>query len=196
MDIRKDLLGREEIAESSDLRPLPLSSRVSDCLATPLALASPWKSKGAALGALLKIRAPDLSNPSKPTEKELTSAKNWKILMRERMFVEEIDAASAAFEVGYESASQFNREYKRFFGQPPMRDIKVASARRLRNRQRLTTVQMMLSKLTDSRHLNEIFFDTLQVCRFCVHDSLKPYAICRKSYDTKLDSRIGCRMSL
>jgi AraC-like DNA-binding protein len=98
---------------------------VSDCLATPLALASSWKSKGAALGALLKIRAPDLSNPSKPTEKELTSAKNWKILMRERMFVEEIDAASAAFEVGYESASQFNREYKRFFGQPPMRDIKV-----------------------------------------------------------------------
>jgi hypothetical protein len=111
MDIRKDLLVREEIAESSDLRPLPLSSRVSDCLATPLALAGPWKSKGAALGALLKIRAPDLSNPSKPTEKELTSAKNWKILMRERMFVEEIDATSAAFEVGYESASQFNREY-------------------------------------------------------------------------------------
>jgi AraC-like DNA-binding protein len=41
------------------------------------------------------------------------------------MFVEGLDAASAAFEVGYESASQFNREYKRFFGQPPMRDIKV-----------------------------------------------------------------------
>ena len=41
------------------------------------ALASSWKSKGA-LGALLKIRAPDLSNPSKPTGKELISAKNWK----------------------------------------------------------------------------------------------------------------------
>jgi AraC-like DNA-binding protein len=41
------------------------------------------------------------------------------------MLVEGIDAASAAFEVGYESASQFNREYKCFFGQPPMRDIKV-----------------------------------------------------------------------
>jgi hypothetical protein len=27
---------------------------------------------------LLKIRAPDLSNPSKPTEKDLTSAKTWK----------------------------------------------------------------------------------------------------------------------
>jgi AraC-like DNA-binding protein len=47
---------------------------------------------------------------------------------RERMLIEGLDAASAAFEVGYESASQFNREYKRFFGQPPMRDIK---ARRL-----------------------------------------------------------------
>ncbi|HEX3470617.1 MAG TPA: AraC family transcriptional regulator [Silvibacterium sp.] len=43
---------------------------------------------------------------------------------RERMLTEGLDAASAAFEVGYESASQFNREYSRFFGQPPMRDIK------------------------------------------------------------------------
>ncbi|HXM28192.1 MAG TPA: helix-turn-helix domain-containing protein [Chthoniobacterales bacterium] len=36
-----------------------------------------------------------------------------------------LDAASAAFEVGYESASQFNREYRRFFGKPPMRDIQA-----------------------------------------------------------------------
>lgn len=36
-----------------------------------------------------------------------------------------LDAASAAFEVGYESATQFNREYSRFFGQPPMRDIRA-----------------------------------------------------------------------
>ena len=43
----------------------------------------------------------------------------------ERMLIEGLDAASAAFEVGFESASQFNREYKRFFGQPPMRDIKA-----------------------------------------------------------------------
>ena len=35
------------------------------------------------------------------------------------------DAASAAFEVGYESPTQFNREYSRFFGQPPMRDVRV-----------------------------------------------------------------------
>ena len=49
---------------------------------------------------------------------------------RERMLNQGLDAASAAFEVGYESASQFNREYSRFFGQPPIRDIK---ARRLIN---------------------------------------------------------------
>jgi AraC-like DNA-binding protein len=44
---------------------------------------------------------------------------------RERMLHAGLDAASAAFEVGYESASQFNREYSRFFGQPPMRDVKA-----------------------------------------------------------------------
>jgi AraC-like DNA-binding protein len=44
---------------------------------------------------------------------------------RERMLIDGLDAASAAFEVGYESASQFNREYGRFFGQPPMRDIRT-----------------------------------------------------------------------
>lgn len=47
---------------------------------------------------------------------------------RVRMTTEGLDAASAAFEVGYESASQFNREYSRFFGMPPMRDV---NARRM-----------------------------------------------------------------
>jgi AraC-like DNA-binding protein len=44
---------------------------------------------------------------------------------RGRMLIDGLDAASAAYEVGYESASQFNREYSRFFGQPPMRDIRT-----------------------------------------------------------------------
>jgi AraC-like DNA-binding protein len=44
---------------------------------------------------------------------------------RERMLIDGLHAASAAFEVGYESATQFNREYSRFFGQPPMRDIRT-----------------------------------------------------------------------
>ena len=44
---------------------------------------------------------------------------------RGRMLMDGLDAASAAFEVGYESASQFNREYSRLFGQPPMRNIRT-----------------------------------------------------------------------
>ena len=34
------------------------------------------------------------------------------------------DATTAAFDVGYESPSQFTREYRRHFGMPPLRDIK------------------------------------------------------------------------
>src|SRR5579871_1165378 len=42
---------------------------------------------------------------------------------RQKLLTGELDAASAAFEVGYESPSQFNREYKQIFGKPPMRDV-------------------------------------------------------------------------
>ena len=44
---------------------------------------------------------------------------------RNLMLNNALDAASAAFEVGYESATQFSREYSRFFGQPPMRDVRA-----------------------------------------------------------------------
>jgi AraC-like DNA-binding protein len=47
---------------------------------------------------------------------------------RQRMLIDGLDATGAAFEVGYESVSQFNREYSRMFGQPPMRDIKALRA--------------------------------------------------------------------
>ena len=39
------------------------------------------------------------------------------------MFMENERAAGAALCVGYESVTQFNREYKRMFGEPPHRDI-------------------------------------------------------------------------
>lgn len=39
------------------------------------------------------------------------------------MLNEHKDASSAAFHVGYESPSQFSREYSRLFGKPPKRDI-------------------------------------------------------------------------
>ncbi|GGY20732.1 AraC family transcriptional regulator [Pseudoduganella dura] len=44
---------------------------------------------------------------------------------RRLMLMDGHDAASAAFGVGYESASQFNREYSRAFGQPPLRDVRA-----------------------------------------------------------------------
>jgi len=55
----------------------------------------------------------------------LQSQKQRRLLAaRGRMVLDGMDVASAAFAVGYESASQFNREYTRFFGQPPMRDVR------------------------------------------------------------------------
>jgi len=42
---------------------------------------------------------------------------------RRLMLAENLDASTAAYRVGYESASQFSREYSRQFGAPPTRDI-------------------------------------------------------------------------
>ncbi len=42
---------------------------------------------------------------------------------RRLMLAEAQDATTAAFQVGYESPSQFSREYSRLFGAPPLRDI-------------------------------------------------------------------------
>lgn len=41
---------------------------------------------------------------------------------RRMMVVEAMDAASAGFAVGYESPSQFSRDYSRLYGAPPLRD--------------------------------------------------------------------------
>src|SRR5207302_3509969 len=42
---------------------------------------------------------------------------------RRLLLGEDLDAASAAYRVGYHDASHFNREYKSLFGVPPMRDV-------------------------------------------------------------------------
>jgi AraC-like DNA-binding protein len=42
---------------------------------------------------------------------------------RRLMLAEDQDATTAAFQVGYESPSQFSREYSRLFGAPPLRDV-------------------------------------------------------------------------
>jgi AraC-like DNA-binding protein len=42
---------------------------------------------------------------------------------RRLMLGEGLDATSAGYRVGYGNASHFTREYKRLFGEPPMRDM-------------------------------------------------------------------------
>ena len=42
---------------------------------------------------------------------------------RRLMMGDGLDAAVAAFRVGYESPSQFSREYRRMFGAPPRQDV-------------------------------------------------------------------------
>jgi AraC-like DNA-binding protein len=49
---------------------------------------------------------------------------------RRLMLGEGLDAAEAAFRVGYESPSQFSREYRRTFGAPPRRDMAALWAQR------------------------------------------------------------------
>ncbi|MNP60728.1 HTH-type transcriptional activator RhaS [compost metagenome] len=43
---------------------------------------------------------------------------------RRLLITEGMEAAEAAFQVGYESPSHFSREYARKFGLPPGRDIR------------------------------------------------------------------------
>jgi AraC-like DNA-binding protein len=47
---------------------------------------------------------------------------------RRLMLGEGLDASAAAFRVGYESPSQFSREYRRQFGAPPHRDVTTIQA--------------------------------------------------------------------
>ena len=42
---------------------------------------------------------------------------------RRLMLGQNLDATSAAYRVGYDDTSHFNREYKRLFGAPPIRDV-------------------------------------------------------------------------
>jgi transcriptional regulator GlxA family with amidase domain len=64
---------------------------------------------------------------SEPGE-SLTAIEGLRLYEAQRlMLTEDKSAETAAYEVGYESPTQFNREYKRQFGEPPHRDIKGTS---------------------------------------------------------------------
>lgn len=73
--------------------------------------------------------------------KQLTSLtpgqyqKRLRLIEARRLMLERgLSASSAAFEVGYESVSQFTREYGRLFNTPPKRDVlRVRNSSRKRN---------------------------------------------------------------
>ena len=45
---------------------------------------------------------------------------------RRLMLTEQLDVGSAGYSVGYQSPSQFSREYSRLYGRPPLRDVGIA----------------------------------------------------------------------
>ncbi len=71
---------------------------------------------------------------------------------RGRMLMDGLDATSAAFEVGYESASQFNREYSRFFGQPPLRDVRMLRSANTPQSEAREIARTVSTRLSPSSH--------------------------------------------
>lgn len=72
------------------------------------------------------------------TVSPLQYQKRLRLLEAQRLMLNGIcDATQASVRVGYESLAQFNREYKRMFGEPPRRDVArlKAEAFRLENRE-------------------------------------------------------------
>jgi AraC-like DNA-binding protein len=60
---------------------------------------------------------------------------------RQKMLAEGLDASSAAYAVGYQSVSQFSREYKRYFGVPPSRHRQTVVREMAAARSRLSAVR-------------------------------------------------------
>ena len=87
------------------------------------------ESENLSLGILLEALGrvlPDAPKKGSSNETAVPSQFQKQLRLQEArrlMLAERMDAANAAFQVGYESPSQFSREYNRMFGAPPLRDI-------------------------------------------------------------------------
>ncbi len=78
------------------------------------------------LAALVQMSAPTFHHHFRQlTAKSPLQYQKWLRLSEAKrlMLNEHLDASSAAYQVGYESPSQFNREYSRLYGMAPRRDI-------------------------------------------------------------------------
>lgn len=134
-----DLLGREIIyrvlqsAEGARLRAIATFGEHSNRTATVIAWINDNFSKPLRLGELAGLAAMGQSTLHRHFRAltdmtPLQYQKKLRLQAARTLMLEGRDAASAAFDVGYESASQFNREYSRYFGRSPVRDVKALRA--------------------------------------------------------------------
>jgi AraC-like DNA-binding protein len=134
-----DLLGREIIyrvlqsTEGERLRAIATFGEHSHRTATVVAWINDNFSKPLRLGELAGLAAMGQSTLHRHFRAltdmtPLQYQKRLRLQAARTLMLEGRDAASAAFEVGYESASQFNREYSRYFGRSPVRDVKALRA--------------------------------------------------------------------
>ncbi|ATB36885.1 AraC family transcriptional regulator [Cystobacter fuscus] len=92
--------------------------------------ARPLRTKGLARIAAMSESAFHRHFKSVTTMSPLQFQKRLRLMQARSLLVESLTTASSvAFEVGYESSSQFNREYSRFFGRPPATDAREVRAR-------------------------------------------------------------------
>jgi len=118
------LVGEQEPASvtwrSWAATPPPSPERSNDSAETsisPCALSSSRELGMSVSGLHHHFKAVTAMNPSQ-------FQKRLRLLEARRLLLgEDLDAASAAYRVGYHDASHFNREYKSLFGVPPMRDM-------------------------------------------------------------------------
>jgi len=77
-----------------------------------------------ALAALAGMSVPSFHRHFKAATamSPLQYQKSLRLQQARRLLIASADASCAAYSVGYESASQFSREYARMFGAPPARD--------------------------------------------------------------------------
>ena len=119
-----DLPGRSVVLEASAQRPFLWLALLRRRCAEPL------RTEDLARAALMSVSSLHQHFKALTGMSPLQFQKQLRLgEARRLMLSEHLDAASAAYRVGYESASQFSREYARQFGAPPMRDIAAVRQR-------------------------------------------------------------------
>ncbi len=93
-------------------------ARLNDCFAEPLRVEALAREVGMSASTFHHHFKSHTAMSPLQYQKQLRLTEARRLMLSERL-----DASTAAFRVGYESPSQFSREYRRLFGAPPSRDM-------------------------------------------------------------------------